>query len=109
VFCKCFRRMLQVFHLFQTYVASVSSGCCKSRSGVAHVAMRVRYGGGASGPRMRSGGACDVRKAWAMRGRAKIQARTWSVGASTGNGVQLRRSGRLSTSTTEKNKFKQFF
>ena len=30
---------LQVFQLFQTYVASVSSGCCKSRSDVAHVAM----------------------------------------------------------------------
>jgi hypothetical protein len=25
VFCKCFRCMLQVFHLFRTYVASVSS------------------------------------------------------------------------------------
>jgi hypothetical protein len=32
VFCKCFRCMLQVFQLFQTYVASVSSGCFKSRS-----------------------------------------------------------------------------
>ena len=59
---KCFICMLQVFHLdiayvlqwlhtcfssvsdvsckcFQTYVVSVSSGCCKSRSSVAHVAM----------------------------------------------------------------------
>jgi hypothetical protein len=33
----CFKRMLQVFHLFQTYVASVSSRCFKSRSGRAHV------------------------------------------------------------------------
>jgi hypothetical protein len=40
--CKCFscfRRMLQVLQLFQTYVASASSGCCKSRSNIAHVAM----------------------------------------------------------------------
>ena len=28
-----FRCMFHVFHLFQTYVASVLSGCCKSRSG----------------------------------------------------------------------------
>jgi len=38
-FCKCFRCILQVFQLVRTHVASVSSGCCKSRSGVAHVAM----------------------------------------------------------------------
>jgi hypothetical protein len=31
--------MLQVFQLFQTYVASVSSKCCKNKSGVVHVAM----------------------------------------------------------------------
>jgi hypothetical protein len=37
--------MLQVFQLFRTYVASVSFGCCKSRSGVTHVSMCVRYGG----------------------------------------------------------------
>jgi hypothetical protein len=35
--CKCFRHVLQMFQLFQTYVASVSSGCCKSKSGVAYV------------------------------------------------------------------------
>ena len=45
VFCKCFRRMLQVFHLFLMYVASVSSGCCKNRSGVAYVAMGPTCGG----------------------------------------------------------------
>ena len=28
----CFKCMLQMFHLFQTYVASVLSGCCKNRS-----------------------------------------------------------------------------
>jgi hypothetical protein len=30
---KCFRRMLQVFQLFLTYVACVLSRCYKSRSG----------------------------------------------------------------------------
>jgi hypothetical protein len=30
-FCKRFRRMLKVFQLFRTYVASVSFKCCKSR------------------------------------------------------------------------------
>jgi hypothetical protein len=44
LFCKYFRRMLQVFHLFRMYVASVSSECYKSRSGVTHVAIHVRRG-----------------------------------------------------------------
>jgi hypothetical protein len=39
VFYKCFRRMLQVFQLFWMNVASVSSRCCRSRSGIAHVAI----------------------------------------------------------------------
>ena len=43
VFYKCFRRMLQVFQLFRTYVANVFSRCCKSRSSVAHVAMWPIY------------------------------------------------------------------
>jgi hypothetical protein len=34
----CFKRIV---HLFQTYVASVSSGCFKSRSGRAYVAMAL--------------------------------------------------------------------
>ena len=29
----CFKCMFQMFHLFQTYVASVLSGCCKSTTG----------------------------------------------------------------------------
>jgi hypothetical protein len=29
----CFKYMLLMFHLFQAYVASVSSGYCKNRSG----------------------------------------------------------------------------
>jgi hypothetical protein len=48
--CKCFIRMLHMFamtfkcfpgvlQVFQTYIANVSSGCCKSRASVAHVAM----------------------------------------------------------------------
>jgi hypothetical protein len=37
--CKCFRCTLQVHQLFWMYVASVSSGCCKNRSGVIYVAM----------------------------------------------------------------------
>jgi hypothetical protein len=42
-FCKHFRRMLKVFQLFRTYVASVSFECCKSRSNVAHVAVGLTY------------------------------------------------------------------
>jgi hypothetical protein len=34
-FCKCFIRMFRLFQLFRTYVASVLSGCFKSRSSVA--------------------------------------------------------------------------
>ena len=29
--------MFQVFQAFQTYISSVSSGCCKSRSGMLHM------------------------------------------------------------------------
>jgi hypothetical protein len=29
----CFKCLFQMFHLFQTYVASILSGCCKSTSG----------------------------------------------------------------------------
>jgi len=32
-FYKCFRRMFQMLHLLHTYVASVASGCLKSRLG----------------------------------------------------------------------------
>ena len=53
----------------------------KSRSGVARVAIRVRSGGGASGPCTRSSG---VGPAWAR----EMQARTGHAAASAGNGVQ---------------------
>jgi hypothetical protein len=33
--------MFEVFHLFQMYVTNVSSGCFKSRPGVAYVAMAI--------------------------------------------------------------------
>jgi hypothetical protein len=36
-FLVCSKRILQAFKLIQTYVVSVSSKCCKSRSDVAHV------------------------------------------------------------------------
>jgi hypothetical protein len=42
VFCKCFKRILQVYQLFWKYVASVLPRCCKNRSDFAHIAMRMR-------------------------------------------------------------------
>jgi hypothetical protein len=67
-----FSGVLQVFQLFQTYVASVSSVCCKSRSDVALVAMRVRSGGSASGPCAWSGGAGIIRVVRARVGTRNI-------------------------------------
>jgi hypothetical protein len=66
--------MLQVFQLFQTYVTSVSSGYCKSRLGVAHIAMRVKSGGDASG--LAAWAACET------QARARL---CWR-----GHGVQTR-------------------
>jgi hypothetical protein len=77
-----------VFHLFRTYVASVSSICCKSRSGVAHVANALRSGGGLSGPCARSGG---VGYTWARETQPRggdVLAQAGRVDASTG--VQCR-------------------
>jgi len=37
VFCKCFRRMLQVFQLFRTYIISVSSECYKKGPRMLHM------------------------------------------------------------------------
>ena len=65
VFSWCFRRILQVFQLFRTYVASISSRCCKSRYDVVHVAV---------GPTCRS---CLLQLlglrgcAWEQRGRER--------------------------------------
>jgi hypothetical protein len=38
-FSLCYRHMLQVFQLFWTFVAHVSSRCCKNRSGVVYFAI----------------------------------------------------------------------
>jgi hypothetical protein len=40
---QVFQTYLQVFQLFRTYVASISFGCCKSRSRAAHVAVGPIY------------------------------------------------------------------
>jgi hypothetical protein len=99
-FCKCFRRIPQVFQLFRTYVASVSSRCCKSRSGVADVAMRVKSRGDASGTGTWSGG-------MGLRGRVKHRREQGRAGV----GMECRRaretkcrrghpSGRPGTGTT---------
>jgi hypothetical protein len=45
-FCKCFRRMFQVFHLSSLYVATVAYGCFKIRSGL-HVGCTWKAAGGA--------------------------------------------------------------
>jgi hypothetical protein len=37
----CFKRMFQMFYLFQMYVVNVLFGCFKSTSGVVHVAMAI--------------------------------------------------------------------
>ena len=91
VFCKCFRRMLQVFHLFIMYIVSVSSGCCKNRSGVAPVAMRVKSGGGESCPRTRFGSAGDVRKAWSPHGCVRRRHEQGHAGVRAG--PECRRAG----------------
>jgi hypothetical protein len=87
-FASVFRRTLQMFQLFRMYVASTSSGCYKSRSGVAHVVIRMRSGGGASGPRAWSGNASDV---WV----APARARAWS--ACRGGGLPRGRPGASTT------------
>jgi hypothetical protein len=74
------------------YVAIVSSGCCKIRLGVAHVAMCVRKGGAMSGPRVLSGGTGESGRARAPRGHVKrrhergrgVQARTREIECNAG-------------------------
>jgi hypothetical protein len=41
-FCKCLRRMLQMFQLFQTMLQVFACRCCKIRSSIAHVAITMR-------------------------------------------------------------------
>jgi hypothetical protein len=88
-----------VLQVFQTYVASVSAvsdvccsvlfECCKSRSSIAHVAMRVRRGEGASGPCALSSGAGPV---WAR----EMQARTGTCRPEHGKRSAARASVRTS-------------
>jgi hypothetical protein len=60
-FCKCFEHILQVFQLFLTYIASVSSECSKSKSDM-HMLQYdppttvIYYSTGAPCMRMESGG-----------------------------------------------------
>jgi hypothetical protein len=64
--------------VFQIYVTSVLSGCCKNRLGVAPVAMRVKSEGGASSPCAWSCGSGPY-------GRTKCRLGRGSAGPSTGN------------------------
>jgi hypothetical protein len=73
--------------VFQTYVASVLSRCYKSRSGVAHVTMRVRSGEGASHYAW-CGGAGFVWTARAPRGREKYGLGLGRVGPSARSAVR---------------------
>jgi hypothetical protein len=85
VFASISYACFKCFICLQTYVAIVASGCFKSRSDVAHVAMRVRNGGGMSGLRKWTGGADPHGHAKRRRGRG-VQVRvrkrsaTWASG-----------------------------
>jgi len=87
--------MFLVFQLFRTYVVSVLSGCCKNRSGVAHVAMGPTCHWGTVWVtvmhlwRASTGGHVDccvheMEQAWA----GPTYARKWSQ-RGTGNGAAL--------------------
>jgi hypothetical protein len=86
-FCKCLRRMLQMFQLFQTMLQVFACRCCKIRSSIAHVAITMRptcrsrqlLGCRRAGADVRTGEAegvqvvpcgvrrCDVQVVWASR------------------------------------------
>jgi hypothetical protein len=56
VFASVFICMLQVFHLFLTYVVCVSSRCCNSRSGCCTCCEQAREAGaGVGGPAAANG------------------------------------------------------
>jgi hypothetical protein len=80
-FCKCFRRMFQVFHLTFFYVVSVASECFK-KDQVLHTECMWKAGGGMSGPCRRTSrapawphetqcGRATFDRCGAMHGRAK--------------------------------------
>jgi hypothetical protein len=58
--------MLQVFQLFQTYVASVLSACCKSKSDVAHVTMCAVHACEKRRDEAWQGGGCGKRRRMAV-------------------------------------------
>jgi hypothetical protein len=62
IFASVLEVCFKCFICLQTYTASVASGCFKSRSGIAHIEIRVRSGGDMSGRHAWSGG---VGPAWA--------------------------------------------
>jgi hypothetical protein len=68
-----FLSFFNVLQVFQTYITSVSSGYCKSRSDIAHIAMCVRSERGTSGLCVRFDGLSIVRAAQASRGRMKCR------------------------------------
>ena len=76
-FCKCFRRMFQVFHVSFLYVASVASGCFKNSSGVSYgmkcerCERSPRTRGAGDVPAARAHRGCARRKHGPTRGRAK--------------------------------------
>jgi hypothetical protein len=72
--------------VFQIYVTSVLSGCCKNRLGVAHVAMRVKNEGVQAVP---------VR---GLAARARMSARN----AGSGEEVLARARGHRSTERTSR-------
>jgi hypothetical protein len=77
-YTRVFKFFSGVLQVFQTYVTSVLSRCCKSRSGVTHVTMHVRSRGGAS-PYAWCGGVGVVRTARAPRGCTKYGLRLGRV------------------------------
>ena len=102
VFASVSEACFKYFICLQTYVASVASRCLESRSGVAHVVIRVRSGGDASGPHAQCGGAGDAGPAWARETQEQVghavflASVAWIAGASMENcstAVRTRASG----------------
>jgi hypothetical protein len=87
---KCFQVFCKCFYPCQTHVASVLFRCCKSRSDIAHIAMRVRSEGGASGPHTRPSGVGNVRTAWATACVQETHARDGACWYEHGRRVQAR-------------------
>jgi hypothetical protein len=71
-FCKCFRCMFQVFYLSYLYVATIVSGCFKSRSGL-HMGCEWEAASGAGDVRGDAGSAralaCKPNALWCSLAR----------------------------------------